>query len=188
VLRRAQESESVVAAGAPLLEIGDLQDLEIVMDVLSRDAVRVQPGAKVVIADWGGPRELAGRVRRVEPSGFTKTSALGVEEQRVNVVIEIVDPPAERPTLGDGFRVEARIVMTERADVLTVPAAALFRVEQRWAVFVVRDGTLLQREVQIGERNEEVAEVLSGLQAGEEVVVYPGESLADGVRVSTRAR
>ena len=186
VLRRLQESESVVAAGAPFLEIGDLRDLEVVTDLLSRDAVRVRPGAAAVITDWGGTRDLAGRVLRVEPSGFTKVSALGVEEQRVNVIVEIVDPPSARESLGDAFRVEVRIVMSERQDVLTVPAAALFRVEGRWTVFVVANGELAQHDVQIGERNEHAAEVVSGLADGDRVVVYPGESLATGMRVIAR--
>ena len=186
VLRRVQESESVVSAGAPLLEIGDLRDLEIVSDLLSRDAVRIQPGAPVIITDWGGSHDLSGRVLRVEPSGFTKISALGVEEQRVNVVVEFADPPSKRQTLGDAFRVEVRIVMLERSGILTVPTAALFRVEGRWTVFVVIDDELVQREVQIGEQNQQIAQVLGGLQEGERAVLYPGESLVSGTRVAVR--
>jgi HlyD family secretion protein len=186
VLRRVQESEAVVSAGAPLIEIGDLRDLEIVSDLLSRDAVRVQPGAPVIITGWGGTRDLAGRVLRVEPSGFTKVSALGVEEQRVNVVIEFVDPPSARETLGDGFRVEVRIVLSERSGILTVPTAALFRLGGRWTVFAVVDDRLVQREVRIGEQNEHMAEVLEGLQEGDRLAVYPGESLTTGTRVVAR--
>ena len=186
VLRRVQESEGVVAAGAPLIEIGDLRDLEIVTDLLSRDAVRVRSGMPVIITGWGGGRDLSGRVLRVEPSGFTKVSALGVEEQRVNVVVEFVDPPSDRQMLGDGFRVEVRVVMSERSGVLAVPTASVFRVEGRWTVFAVVNDELVQREVQVGEQNEEVSEVLGGLQEGDRVVVYPGESLVTGARVVTR--
>ena len=186
VLKRVQESEAVVAPGAPLLEIGDLRDLEIVTDLLSNDAVRVQPGTAVVVTRWGGARDLSGRVLRVEPSGFTKVSALGVEEQRVNVVVELVDPPAARQTLGDGFRVEVRIVLSERAGVLMVPTAALFRVQGRWAVFLIVNDRLETRDVQIGDQNEQAAEVLGGLTEGDRVVVYPGESLAAGTKVAVR--
>jgi HlyD family secretion protein len=184
VLKRVQESEAVVAPGAPLVDIGDLRDLEIVTDLLSNDAVRVQPGAPVIITRWGGARDLSGRVIRVEPSGFTKISALGVEEQRVNVVVEFVDSPSSRQALGDGFRVEVRIVLSERAGVLIVPTSALFRVEGRWAVFRIVGARLEKREVEVGERNEQSAEVLGGLAEGDRVVVYPGESLTEGARVA----
>jgi HlyD family secretion protein len=187
VLRRVQESESVVAAGAPLIEIGDLRDLEVVSDLLSRDAVRVKPGARVVITNWGGPADLRGQVDRVEPSGFTKISALGVEEQRVNVVISLVDPPAARPQLGDGFRVEVRIVLSERSGVRATPTASLFRQDGRWAVFVVGDDSRIRRrEVEIGDQNERITEVIKGLNEGDRVVVYPGESLTDGAEVAAR--
>ena len=183
VLRRLQESEAVVAAGTPLLELGDLRDLEIVADLLSTDAVAVRPGAAVVVERWGGPHELTGVVERVEPAGFMKISALGVEEQRVNVVIQFDEPVERRTTLGDAFRVEVRIVVWEKADVVKVPTSSLFRVGADWAVFVVADGQLRRRAVQIGQRNDRDAEVLGGLTPGERVVQYPGESLADGVRV-----
>jgi HlyD family secretion protein len=186
VLRRLHESEAVIGAGAPLIEIGDLRDLEIVADLLSRDAVRVAAGSPVAIINWGGPHELAATVDRVEPAGFTKVSALGVEEQRVNVVVAFVDPPDRRASLGDGFRVEVRILLAERPNVLAVPTASLFRVDGRWAVFVVEDGRLTERAVQIGEQNEQLAEVLDGLAEGDRVVVYPGESLADGTQVVVR--
>jgi HlyD family secretion protein len=186
VLRRLHESEAVLPAGAPLLEIGDLRDLEIVSDLLSIDAVRVKPGAAVVITRWGGSRDLKGLVDRVEPSGFTKVSALGVEEQRVNVVIELVDPPSERASLGDGFRVEVRIVVFDHSALLTVPTASLFRTDGRWAVFVVVGDRLARREVTIGQQNDRIAEVLTGMAEGDRVVIYPGESLADGMRVTAR--
>jgi HlyD family secretion protein len=183
VLRRIQESEAVVAPGAPLIEIGDLRDLEIVADLLSSDAVRVQPGAAVTITRWGGARDLAGRVRRVEPSGFTKVSALGVEEQRVNVIVEFAEPPSARESLGDGFRVEVRIVVLDRPDVRLVPTPALFRAEGEWAVFLVVNDRLVQRLVRVGGQNEQSAEVLEGLDEGDRVVLYPGESLTPGARV-----
>jgi HlyD family secretion protein len=186
VLRRAQESEAVVVAGAPLVEVGDLHDLEIVADLLSADAVRVAPGAAVVVDRWGGDRELAGRVARIEPSGFMKISALGVEEQRVNVVIHFVDPPEARASLGDGFRVEVRIVVWEQSDVVKVPTSALFRFDSRWAAFVVEDGRLVRREVMIGQRDERDAQVVGGLSPGDRVVVYPGESLAEGARIVSK--
>jgi HlyD family secretion protein len=153
---------------------------------LSRDAVRVPEGTPVVIANWGGARDLNGRVERVEPSGFTKISALGVEEQRVNVVIALLDPPSARPNLGDGFRVEVHIVLSERPGVLVTPTASLFRREGRWAVYAVDNGILRLREIDVGEQNNEFAEVRSGLSAGDRVVVYPGESLSDAVPVVTR--
>ena len=187
ILRRVQESEAVVLAGAPLVEIGNLDDLEIVTDLLSTDAVRVKPGAAVSIERWGGEGSLAGRVQRVEPAGFMKISALGVEEQRVNVVIDFLDPRERRASLGDGFRVEVRIVVWEKPDVLTVPTSSLFRTDGAWSVFVVDAGVVRRRIITVGERNEQSAEVLDGLAAGEVVVAYPGETLTDGTRVSQKS-
>jgi HlyD family secretion protein len=186
ILRRVQESETVVAPGAPLIEIGTLDDLEIVSDLLSTDAVKVKPGAVVVIDRWGGEGQLAGRVQRVEPAGFLKISALGVEEQRVNVIIDFVDPRDRRASLGDGYRVEVRIVVWEQKDVLTTPTSSLFRTDGDWAVFVVDGDVVRRRPVKIGQRNEQAAEVLEGLTAGERVVAYPGESLGDGAKVRVR--
>lgn len=186
VLRVLAESEAVVAAGTPLLEIGDPQDLEIVVDLLSTDAVQVRPGATVVIEHWGGPDALHGRVRLVEPFGFTKVSALGIEEQRVNVVIDLVDPPAARRELGHGFRVEVRIVVWEAPDVLQVPVSALFRAGDRWAVFAVAEGRAGLRPVTLGRRNDLTAEVVEGLAAGDGVILHPTDKVADGVRVVGR--
>ncbi len=186
ILRRVQESETVVAPGAPLIEIGTLDDLEIVSDLLSTVAVKVKPGAAVVIDRWGGEGQLAGKVQRVEPAGFLKISALGVEEQRVNVIIDFVDPRERRASLGDGYRVEVRIVVWEQKDVLTTPTSSLFRTDGDWAVFVVDGDVVRRRPVKIGQRNEQAAEVLEGLTAGERVVAYPGESLGDGARVRVR--
>ena len=185
LLRRMQESESVVPAGAPLLEIGSLDDLEIVADFLSADAVRIKPGAAVIIDRWGGEGTLAGRVQRVEPSGFMKISALGVEEQRVNVVMDFSDPRDRRASLGDGFRVEVRVVVWEQPSALTVATSSLFRTSGEWSVFVLEGDVLRRRTVRIGQRNEQAAEVLEGLREGDLVVAYPGESLADGTRVRT---
>ena len=179
VLRVLQESEAPVAPGAALVELGDLSQLEAVVELLTQDAVRVLPGARVLIERWGGPRPLPARVRRVEPSGLTKVSALGVEEQRVGVVVELDDPP---PELGDGFRVEARITLYSAADRVQVPAGALFRSEGSWAVFAAEGGRLRLRKVDLGERSDTAAEVRSGLQPGDRVVLHPGDRVRDGVR------
>lgn len=186
VLKRVRESESVVPAGEALVEIGNPQQLEIVVDLLSLDAVRVQPGARVLVEQWGGDRTLAARVRRVEPSGFTKVSALGVEEQRVNVILEFTDPAEAWKALGDGYRVEARIVTWESADVLKVPTAALLRVGAQWAVFVVKDGRAVQVPVTLGHQNGQEAEVTGGLDAGALLILHPSDTMVSGTRVQPR--
>ncbi len=183
VLRVIQESAGHVVPGTKLIEVGDAQDLEIEVDVLSTDAVRVRPGNSVIIEQWGGEQPLHGFVRRVEPSGFTKISALGVEEQRVYVIIDLVEPAEARPTLGDSFRVEARIVEWESASVLKVPLSALFRDGSEWAVFVVQRGTARLRRVKIGHRSSLEAEVLEGLDADEEVILHPGDNVRPGIAV-----
>ena len=186
VLRVLHESAGVVAAGEPLLEIGDPADLEIVADLLSADAVTVEPGQSVVIEEWGGPEPLNGRVRRVEPYGFTKVSALGIEEQRVNVMIDLTDPPARWARLGHGYRVEVRILLWEGEDVLKLPTSALFRVGDSWAVFAEVDGRARQRRVEVGRQNGLEAEVIDGLAAGEGVVLHPSDRVFDGVRIKAR--
>lgn len=186
VLRRLRESESVVGAGEPLLEVGDPRDLEIVSDLLSTDAAQLRPGQSVHIEQWGGERPLAARVRRIEPSGFTKISALGVEEQRVWVVMDLTDPPEQRPSLGDGFRVEVRIVMWDAKDVLQVPTSSLFRDDQGWAVFAVENGKAMKRRVDVGHQNGLAAEVRSGLKEGDRVILHPGAEVGDGVEVEER--
>lgn len=186
VLRRWRESEGVVPAGEPLVELGDPDDLEVVADLLSTDAVRVAPGAAVLIEQWGGDAPLRGTVRRIEPAGFTKISALGVEEQRVNVVIDFDPASSEWRRLGDGYRVEVRIVTWEAADVLAVPTSALFRHGDDWAVFVVEAGRVRVAPVQLGPRNQTHAEVIGGLTAGARVVLHPGDTLVDGARVAER--
>lgn len=187
VLRRLRESEAVVPAGEPLLEVGDPRELEVVTDYLSNDAVRMRAGQSAFIDRWGGDRPLRGRVLRVEPSGFTKISALGVEEQRVNVVMELDEPYEARSSLGDAYRVETRVVVWEAEDQVKVPVGALFRRGAHWAVFVVQDEMAGERAVEIGERNQREAQVLSGLEVGDQVIVYPGDSVAEGVRVAPAA-
>jgi HlyD family secretion protein len=186
VLRRLRESEGVVPAGEPLVELGNPSDLEIVADLLSTDAVRVQPGSTVMIDQWGGETVLSARVRRVEPSGFTKISALGVEEQRVNVVIDFEDPADAWARLGDGYRVEVRIIVWESHDAVTVPTSALFRDGDAWAVFVFEDGRARLTRTAIGQRNQTHAEVIDGLAPGQHVVLHPSDTLSDGARVAQR--
>ena len=188
VLKRLRESESVVPAGEPLVEIGDpVKDLEIVSDLLSTDAVKVKPGAKVRIEQWGGESVLRAKVRRVEPSGFMKISALGVEEQRVNVVMDFEDPADAWKQLGDGYRVEIRIVIWEAADVVKVPTSALVRQGEGWSVFVV-DGDRVRRvPIAIGQRNADEAEIKSGLEAGRQVVVHPSDQVIDEALIEIRA-
>lgn len=184
VLRVLQESEAVVAAGAPLLELGDPADLEVVVDVLTTEAVGIAPAAPVVLERWGGPVPLQGRVRRVEPGAFTRVSALGVEEQRVWVVIDLVSPREAWAALGDGFRVDARITVEAVEDALLVPVSSLFRRGSGWAAFVVRDGVAHERQVEVTRRAARSAMVSGGLAAGETVVLFPPSSLRDGARVS----
>lgn len=214
VLRRLIESETVVTSGQPIVEIGNLAHLEIVSDLLSTDAVRVEPGQVVRIERWGGDAPLGGRVRRVEPSGFTKISALGVEEQRVNVIVDFESAPraspAEngvrphfpgsspskmgsdpifppRPPIGDGFRVEVRIIVWQKENVLKVPVSSLVRHDGKWAVYRVEEGKAVRRLVEIGQRNGLEAELLSGLTASDRVVVFPSDAITDGVAVVPRS-
>lgn len=181
VLRVLEESERVVSVGTPLLELGDPANLEIVIDILSTDAVPVRPQAQVLIEDWGGQEVLQARVRLVEPSGFTKISALGVEEQRVNVIADFVDPPG---ALGDGYRVEARIVVWKSNDVLKIPSSALFRRRGTWSVFVVEGRKARHHDVEIGHRSPLEVEIVQGLEEGEMVILHPSDLLDDGVRVA----
>jgi len=180
VLRLFEESQRVVPAGAPLVEVGDPAAIEILVDLLSTDAVKVRPGQPVIVERWGGEEALRARVRRIEPAGFTKLSALGVEEQRVNVVADFVDPPG---SLGDGYRLEARIVVWEGTDVLMIPSSAIFRRGDGWSVFVVESGRARRREVAVGHLAARVAEVRSGLTPGEKVILHPGDRIEERVRV-----
>lgn len=181
VLRLLQQSERVVAAGTPILQVGHPTELEIVSDVLSTEAVKVKPGDPVLLENWGGDGILHAKVRTVESSGFTKVSALGVEEQRVNVVMDFVDPPGR---LGDGYRVDVRIIVWEANDVLTVPASALFRRGQGWSVFVIEKRRARARDIEVGHHNALQAEVLNGLNGGTEVILHPGNQISEGTRVS----
>jgi HlyD family secretion protein len=186
VLKVLQESETVTTPGQALVDIGDPQDLEVVVDVLSTDAVEVRAGAEVSIERWGGPGNLIGRVRRVEPAAFTKISTLGVEEQRVNVIIDLLSPPTSRATLGDGFRVEVRITVFSLDDALIAPAGALFRVGDVWNVYTVNGGRAELRAVEITRRAGRLAAVKSGLQAGDVVIVYPSDRVTAGAKVEPR--
>ena len=182
VLRVLQESETAVQPGTPLLEIGNPLALEVVVDVLTTDAVDIRPGARVRIDRWGGDSAIAGHVHRVEPSAFTRLSALGVEEQRVNVIIDL-DPPRSRwAALGDGYRVEASIAVWQGDGRLLVPAGAVFRHGDGWATYVVDGGRAHLRRLQLGRRNNAAVEVLGGLRKGERVVLYPTDNVSDGVR------
>lgn len=183
ILRVLQESSRVVPGGFPLMEVGDPSDIEVRIEVLSRDGVAIRPGARVILEQWGGPEPLNARVRLVEPSAFTKISALGVEEQRVYVVADFTDPLEQRPTLGDNYRVEAHVVTWENSDVLRAPAGALFQRDGIWQAFVLDGGRAKLRTVQVGHGNGRDMEVLGGLSAGERVVLYPGDKVADGTRI-----
>jgi len=186
ILRILQESENVVAAGTPLIEIGDPTDLEIVADLLSTDAVLTSPGDEVIIEDWGGPVPLAGTVRRVEPFGFTKVSALGIEEQRVNVIIDFSDPHEKWQRLGHGYRVDVRIVLWHEADVLHLPLSALFRDKGEWAVFTVEGGDARLTHVEIGHINTRSVEIVNGVDEGATIILHPSDRVLDGISVIGR--
>jgi HlyD family secretion protein len=186
VMRVFEEDETVVAPGAPLLELGNPDELEVVADFLSADAVHIRPGQPALIDGWGGEGELEAVVRQVEPFGFTEVSALGIEEQRVNVVFDLVSPRQAWSPLGHGYRVIARVVLWEDDQVLTVPVTALYRDGPAWYVFAVEDGRAGRRAVVPGRRSGLRVQVLDGLEAGDLVVTNPPDSLEDGVRVARR--
>jgi len=186
ILKRFRESESVVPVGEPLIEIGEPARIEIVADFLSTDAVRIQPGAQVLVEGWGGSHSLEGRVRRVEPAGFMKVSALGVEEQRVNVLIDFDDPSAAG-RLGDGYRVEVRVIVWREEEVVKAPVGGLFRRGTDWAAFVVENERVRLQPVGLGQRNDVDAQILEGLSPGQAVVLHPPDTLVDGARVTIRA-
>lgn len=183
VLSVIEESERVIVAGAPLVEVSNPANLEVVIELLSTDAVKVSPGARVFIEAWGGPAALEAQVRLIEPSAFTKVSALGIEEQRVNVIADLTTPST---ALGDGYRVEARIVVWQDENVLQVPVSALFRRDDVWSLFVVEDGRARLRTVEVGQRTPFAAQIKSGVEADEEVIVHPANEIADGTRVQPR--
>jgi HlyD family secretion protein len=186
VLKVVQESETSLQPGAAIVEIGDPRDLEIVVDVLSADAVEIRPGAPVTIVNWGAGNSLQGRVGQIEPAAFTKISTLGVEEQRVNVIVDLVSPPEQWTGLGDGFQVDARITVFAQDEAIVVHAGALFRRGDTWNVFVVADGRAQLRPIKIERRAGRSAAVASGLAAGERVILYPSDRIEPGVRVEPR--
>ena len=186
VLKVMQESEMVVLPGVPILEVGDPRDLEIEAEILSRDAVAIQPGDSAEIEQWGGDLPLKARVRRVEPAAFTKISALGVEEQRVIVLCDLCDPPPAAKALGDRFRVEVRVAVWHRDDVLVVPSGALYREGNVWKTFVYRGGRAIANEVNVGHSDGRLTEVLSGIETGTEVLLHPPDAVKDATRVTRR--
>lgn len=186
VLRIDNESARSLPAGTPLMEIGRPDDLEIVVDLLSADAVRIEVGAPATISGWGGDQELKARISRIEPTGFTKVSALGVEEQRVPVRLDLLDPPENRPRLGHLYRVFVRIEAHRVADAVLVPTSALFRTDNEWSAFVVEEGKGRLRQISIGARNADMAEVLEGVEAGASVIVHPSDQITDGSAVKPR--
>lgn len=186
VLHVLHQSEGVITAGTALLEIGDPQALELAVDVLSQDAVQVRPGMAARVVHWGGTATLGAKVRRIEPAAFTKTSALGVEEHRVNVLFDLEGPADQWRLLGDGFAVEVEIVVWSQPDVLQVPTSALFRRGAGWAVFAINDGRARMRDVQIGHRAALTTEIASGLAPGDVVIVHPSASVRDGAAVAHR--
>lgn len=183
VLTRMRQSEGTVQAGVPILSLGDLGSLEVSVDVLSADAVRLRPGMPVELERWGGAHVLPGRVRRIEPAAFTKVSALGVDEQRVWVIVELDAPATQWAGLGDAYRVEARFILQQADQLLQVPTSALFRRDGEWGCFVIENQRARYRKVNAGRRSGLQTEVLGGLQAGERVIVFPGGDVSDGQRI-----
>jgi HlyD family secretion protein len=186
VLKVMQESEMVVTPGMPILEIGDPTDIEIEAEILSRDAVAIRPGDAVEVEQWGGEAALKGRVRRVEPAAFTKISALGVEEQRVLVLSDLVDLPEMAKSLGDRFRVEARVAVWHADEVVIVPAGAIFREGNIWKTYLFRDGMAQLTTLEVGHTDGRSTEIISGLRAGDEVLLHPPDTIKDKTRVKKR--
>jgi HlyD family secretion protein len=183
VLRVFQESSTVVAVGMPLLELGDPHNLEIEIDVLSTDAVRIKPGAEMTIDHWGGKSPLRGKVRVIEPAAFTKVSSLGVEEQRVNIIADFDETPDRIARLGDGYRVEARITVDRLPTALLIPNSALFRHQRKWHVLAIVDDRAVMQPVSIGLQNESYSQVTEGLSEGDQVIVYPSDDLSPGTLI-----
>ncbi len=186
ILQVLHESEGVISMGTPLVEIGDPANLEIVVDFLSSDAVRIQPGQRVIIEEWGGESALQGTVRKIEPFGFTKTSALGIDEQRVNVIIDLSDPTEKWQRLAHGYQIEARVVLWESENVSKVPLTSLFRDNDNWAVYVEQENRAKLQHVKLGQRNGLEAEILEGLPEGSQVISHPSNQIVDGIRVKPR--
>ncbi|MBU1181514.1 MAG: HlyD family efflux transporter periplasmic adaptor subunit [Pseudomonadota bacterium] len=185
IFRIYRESEGSVNTGEPLLDIGNAENLEVRVEVLSSDAVKIKKGTPVLFKRWGGDEPLLGVVRVVEPAGFTKISSLGVEEQRVLIIVDITSPPDTWRVLGDGYRLEAHFIVWEGKDVLQVPASALFRSGKEWAVFVNDNGRARERTVEVGQRNGLTAEIISGIKANEKVIAHPDDSISDGSRIKS---
>ena len=186
ILRVLHESEGIIEPGDVLVEIGDTSDLEIVVDFLSIDAVRINPGQRVVIEEWGGAYNLNGVVKKVEPFGYTKVSSLGIEEQRVDVIIDIIDPIERWNSLGHGYQVETRVILWHEDNVLKSPITALFREKGEWSVFVVEDERARLKKIQVGRKNAFEAQILSGLDEGQQVVLHPSNQINDGVLIKRR--
>ena len=183
ILKINRQCEGPVTTGEPLLEVGDPRALEVEVDVLSADAVKIKPGMQVLFERWGGEQTLEGIVRNVEPVGFTKTSALGVDEQRVLIISDFSSPAEAWSSLGDGYRVEARFILWQQLDALQVPASSLFRHDGGWSVFVVEGGSAARRLVEVGQRNGLFAQIIQGVEIGEQVIIHPGDNVDDGVSV-----
>lgn len=186
VYRIYHESEGAVNVGEPLMDVGNTGSLEVRVEVLSSDAVKIKKGTPVLFKRWGNEEPLAGVVKLVEPAGFTKISSLGVEEQRVLVIVDITSPPEKWHVLGDGFRMETHFIIWERKDILQIPASALFRQGNQWAVFVEENGKAQRRAVEIGQRNGLAAEILSGLKENEKVLAYPDDAIKEGTKIQQR--
>jgi HlyD family secretion protein len=186
ILKVQHECEGAVRTGDPLLEVGDPSALEVEVDVLSADAVKIKPGMHVLFDRWGGEQPLQGRVRNIEPVGFTKISALGVEEQRVLVISDFTSPHEQWQRLGDGYRVEAQFILWQQDDVLQGPASSLFRYQQGWAVFIADDNRAVRHEIELGRRNGLHAQILAGIEVGEMVVIHPSDAVEDGIRIKQR--
>jgi HlyD family secretion protein len=186
VFKIHHESEGVVNVGEPLIDVGDPENMEVRADILSADAVKISRGTPVIFKQWGGEGSLQGRVRVVEPAGFTKVSSLGVEEQRVHVIIDITSPFKTWHALGDGYRLDAYFIIWAGNNVLQVPTSALFRSKQGWAVFVAEHGKAKLRMVEVGQRNGLISEVVSGLKENEQVIVHPDDSIKQGVKIEIK--
>ena len=186
ILRVLHESEGIIEPGDVLVEIGDTSDLEIVVDFLSIDAVRIKPGQRVMIEHWGGESSLNGVVQKVEPFGYTKVSSLGIEEQRVDVIIDLVDPREQWVSLGHGYQVEARIILWQDDNILKIPLTSLFRENKDWSVFVAEEGRATLKRVEIGKKNAFEAQVLSGVKKGEQVILHPSNQIENGVLIEER--
>lgn len=187
ILKVDHECAGPVRTGEPLLEVGDPAALEVEVDVLSADAVKIKPGMKVLFDRWGGEGLLEGQVRLVEPVGFTKVSALGVEEQRVLIISDFTSDAEKWQRLGDGYRVEARFILWHQESVLQVPASSLFRYKDGWALFLVKDGDAVRRSVKVGQRNGLVAQILDGVKEGDTVILHPSDEVEDERRVTVRS-